>query len=160
MALAACVPGSGRDYQVGSNAGQLATLADVPWESLGAGDTVRIFHRTAPYAGKFLISAAGTAAAPVRICGVKGPNGERPAITGVGATTRRTLGGTKGTQGSMVSQYNESRGVIFLSKRTADVWTSFPNYIQIDGLKIGGAQPAHQFTNSFGVAKTYLAFGA
>ena len=160
LSVAACVPGSGRDYQVGPNAGQLATIADVPWESLAAGDTVRIFYRSAPYAGKFIISAAGTAAAPVRICGVKGPNGERPVVTGVSAPTRRALGGTMGAQGSYAAQYNESRGVIYMSKKTADAWTSFPSHIQIDGLKISGAQPAHQFTDSFGATRNYLAFGA
>ena len=160
MTMAACVPGSGRDYQVGPNAGQLATIADVPWESLAAGDTVRIFYRSAPYAGKFLVSAVGTAAAPVRICGVKGPSGERPTITGVNAPTRRALGGMMGAQGSVSSQYNESRGVIFIAKKTADAWTSFPNHVQIDGLKIGGAQPAYQFTDAFGAAKSYMDFGA
>jgi hypothetical protein len=159
--LAACVPsGLGTDYQVGPNAGQLSSLDQVPWESLTAGDTVRVFYRAAPYAGKFMLSAQGTASAPVRICGVKGSGGERPIITGVNATTRRALAGTMGAQGSYTNQYHETRGVIFIAKKTADDWTTYPRYLQIDGLKITGAHPSYQFTDSFGGVRNYLDFGA
>src|SRR5215467_14472301 len=79
----ACLPsGQGNDYQVGPNNGQLSSLAQVPWENLGPGDTVRIFYQATPYPGKFAINAHGTASAPVRVCGVVGPNGERPIIDG------------------------------------------------------------------------------
>ncbi|WP_343791697.1 hypothetical protein, partial [Dokdonella soli] len=57
-----CVPsGLGIDYQVGPGAGQLASLDQVPWENLAAGDTVRIFYRATPYTGKVAINAHGTA---------------------------------------------------------------------------------------------------
>ena len=92
LGLTACVPsGRGTDYRVGT--GQPYTSLDaVPWESLRAGDTVRVFHRDTPYRSKFLIAGQGTADAPIRVCGVRGPNGERPVIDGSGATTRAALG--------------------------------------------------------------------
>ena len=53
--------GLGADHRVGP--GQTYTeLEQVPWESLRAGDTVRIFHRAEPYRGKFMLAAQGTAA--------------------------------------------------------------------------------------------------
>lgn len=58
----------------------------MPWDKLVAVDTVRIFYSTTPYRGKFMLSGNGTAAAPIRVCGVKGPNGERPIIDGQNIT--------------------------------------------------------------------------
>jgi hypothetical protein len=150
----------GRDIQVGSAAGQLASLDLVPWESLQAGDTVRIFHRTQPYAGKFMVSARGTADKPVRICGVKSAAGERPVITGVNATTRPQLAGVYGAQNSYTVQFNETRGVIFVGNQVAQPFTSFPSYIQIDGLKITGAHPNYSFKDGWGVTQKYIEFGA
>ena len=50
--------GLGTDHRVGP--GQTYTeLEQVPWESLRAGDTVRIFHRAEPYRGKFMLGRAG-----------------------------------------------------------------------------------------------------
>jgi hypothetical protein len=161
LGLTACVAsGLGRDYQVGPNAGQLASLADVPWESLGAGDTVRIFYRATPYAGKFILAAQATAAAPARICGVKGSNGERPVITAQNAVTRLALANAYGTSGSTASQYNEARGILYVGRMNTQVWASYPRYLQIDGLKFTAAHPDYRFTDSFGVTRNYIDFGA
>jgi hypothetical protein len=150
-----CVPGSGTDYQVGPNAGQLTSLSQVPWETLKAGDTVRIFYRAAPYRGKFLLTAHGTASAPVRVCGVKGPNGERPIVTGDGAVTRTAL-----VYGSSYSApIQESRSVVMI-KGSAAEWTDVPTYIQIDGLAIRGAHPSYSFTDTHGATQAYTDFGA
>jgi hypothetical protein len=158
------VAGTGHDYQVGPNSGQLASLDVVPWESLAAGDTVRIYYRATPYKGKFLIAAQGTAVAPVRICGVKGPNGERPIIDGNGATTRTAAafaslyGSTTscGTScnGQSPSDIYQNRAVIVL-KASPATYTGYPTYIQIDGLQIRGAASGYPFTDASGSAKTY-----
>ena len=149
--IKACEPGKGTDYQVGPGAGQLGSLDQVPWENLKAGDTVRVFHRSTPYAGKFLISAQGTADAPVRVCGVRGPNGERPVITGANAVTRRNQ--------AYGHELHESRSVIAVKQKSSDAWTAYPRYIQIDGLNIRSAHPNYQFTDTNGVRKTYTDFG-
>jgi hypothetical protein len=163
VGLTACMPsGKGTDYQVGPNSGQLANLSDVPWESLKAGDTVRIFYRSAPYAGKFLIAAQGTTDAPVRICGVKGANGERPIITGANAVTRTALVKYYGND-TYASDFHQGRSVIVikpLAGPTTQDWTAYPTNIQIDGLVVRSAHPNYNFTDASGAAKTYIAFGA
>lgn len=145
VSAAPCVAGSGQDYQVGPGAGQLGSLDQVPWENLAAGDTVRIFYRAQPYRGKFLLMAHGTPSAPVRVCGVKGPNGECPIVSGDGATTRTTL--VYGGVSSAAIQ--ESRSVVMI-KGDASIWDDFPSHIQIDGLAIRGAHPDYSFTDTQG----------
>lgn len=149
----------GTDYQVGPNAGQLASLDLVPWERLVAGDTVRIFHRAAPYKSKFLIAAQGTAAAPVRICGVKGANGERPVIDGNGATTRTALANLYSSTREY-SDIHQSRSVIVVKPLAVQEYEAYPRHIQIDGLRIRGAHPSYTFTDASGSIKTYGSFGA
>jgi hypothetical protein len=157
--VAACAASTGTDYQVG--AGKAYTSLDlVPWESLNAGDTVRIFYSATPYKGKFTLFRSGTVSAPIRVCGMPGPNGERPIIEGNGAVTRRALSsyisGTASTR-----QIYESRAIISI-KNDANTWTSFPQYVQIDGLNIrSSATPGTtqmgglSYTDSTGAAARY-----
>ncbi len=49
--------GSGRDLTVGPSQ-KYSSLSDVPWDSLGPGDTVRIFYRPEPYREKIIISGS------------------------------------------------------------------------------------------------------
>ena len=155
LSLAACLPsGVGKDYQVGSATGQLTSLDQVPWESLGAGDTVRIFHRAAPYRGKILLAAKGTAAAQVRVCGVKGPNGERPIVDGADATTRAGLYFGSGSNGTL----QETRGVVVI--RNNSDYQHYPAHIQVDGLAVRGVTPSYRFTDSKGASRQYTDFSA
>lgn len=155
QSLSACQPsGQGTDYQIGTQAGQLASLDLVPWESLKAGDSVRVFYRPEPYRGKMLIAAQGTASAPVRICGVKGPNGERPVIDGDKATSRPQLANLYG------HPLHQSRSVVVIKTLSGQDWTAYPQYVIVDGLEIRGAHPAHTFTDASGAVQPYVAFGA
>jgi len=157
VAWPACVPsGSGVDYTVGPGR-SLATLDEVPWERLAPGDTVRIFHSSTPYRGKFLLAARGTAARPVRVCGVRGPNGERPVIDGQGASTRAALAAAFAGNGSDIFQ---SRALAMVKSLASDAWTDRPSHLQIDGLKFTRAHPAYQFRDTAGALKTYASFGA
>ncbi len=151
---AACAAGTGRDMVVGPGDGQIAELEQVPWESLAAGDTVRIHHRATPYRGKFLITGSGTESAPLRICGIKGANGERPIIEGANAVTRSALNYGSAYAGPIF----EARSVITI-KGTEANYTDFPRHIRIDGLTIRGAHPANQFTDRAGVLRRYDEFG-
>ncbi|AKJ29904.1 hypothetical protein [Caldimonas brevitalea] len=153
LSLTACLPsGKGRDYQVGPGSGQIANLEQVPWEKLTAGDTVRVFWRSTPYRGKVLLAAQGRADAPVRLCGVPGPQGQRPIIDGANAVTRRGL--------AYGHELHESRSVIVFNRLSNQDWTAYPRYIQVDGLQIRGAHPKNQFTSSTGARKNYVEFGA
>lgn len=132
----------GATYQVGP--GQpLATPSDVPWESLAAGDVVRIHWRETAYASKWVVNAAGTIEAPVIVQGVPGPNGELPVIDGNGATTRLAL-----------SYWSEQRGVIKVGG------SSTPNnaqasHIVIENLEIRGARPPYSFSDDDGASLSY-----
>lgn len=77
--------GVGSDYPVGP--GQTYTqISEVPWTSLSPGDTVRIFWRDTPYKEKIIVGVSGTEQAPIRVCGVAGPDGEKPVLDGDGAS--------------------------------------------------------------------------
>ncbi|NRT56597.1 hypothetical protein [Sphaerotilus uruguayifluvii] len=152
----ACVAsGLGTDHRVGP--GQTyAELDQVPWESLKAGDTVRIFHRSSPYRGKFMLAAQGTAAAPVRVCGVRGSNGERPVIDGRGATTRAALAASFAGSASAIYQ---ARAVVMV-RAAGDSWTTRPSHLRVDGLKIVGAHPQQCFRDTAGLEQAYEQFAA
>jgi hypothetical protein len=164
VALAACTAsGKGTDYQVGPGKAY-TTLDAVPWESLKAGDTVRIFYSSTPYKGKFLLAAQGTPDAPVRICGVRGPNNERPMIDGNGAVTRKALAGLYGSSvlvsGRTVSDIHQARSIIVVKPLATEAYEAYPRHIQIDGLNITRAHPNYAFTDASGATKKYDSFGA
>lgn len=153
IGLDACVPsGKGKDYQVGTAQGQLTALDQVPWERLGAGDTVRIHHRPTPYAGKILIAGNGRKDAILRVCGVPSADGQRPVVTGVDAVTRRNL--------DYGHELHQSRAVVMIKSLASRPWESHPTHVQIDGLHIRGAHPRHAFIDASGARKRYEAFGA
>src|SRR5215213_370066 len=135
-------------YNVGP--GQpFTTVGSVPWESLNAGDTVNIFYRATPYKEKFVLSRTGTAAAPITVHGVLGPNGERPILDGNGATTR-----------SQLVYYSQERGVIKIGGSTvpfADGTSVNPQYLVIENLEIRGARQPFTFTAADGTTKSYTA---
>ncbi len=159
LSLPACVAsGKGTDYQVGP--GKAYTSLDaVPWESLKAGDTVRIFHSATPYKGKFMVAAQGTEAAPVRICGVRGPNNERPVIDGNGATTRAALGTAYGNT-TETRDIHQGRTLIAIKANASGTYADYPSWITIDGLNIRAGHPSYSFRNAAGATKTYDPFGA
>src|SRR5262249_19796964 len=77
-------------YEVGDGK-SYTSIGAVPWESIAPGDTVLIYARATPYAEKFVVSVAGTAAQPVTVRGVSDVSGNRPIISGASATTRTQL---------------------------------------------------------------------
>jgi len=161
LTLAACEPsGKGTDYQVGPGR-DYTELESVPWELLRPGDTVRIFWRDTPYYGKVLLAAKGTAERPVRVCGVRGPEGQRPQIDGRGAVTRPQLLEEYGSRAD-VRLIHESRSIVVFKPLVSpsDAWTSYPSFIQLDGLAIGHAHPDYSFVDAAGATRRYTDFGA
>ncbi|MBS0437484.1 MAG: hypothetical protein JSR75_21780 [Proteobacteria bacterium] len=148
-----CVPsGKGNDYQVGPAAGQLDSLAEVPWERLGAGDTVRIFARPEPYRGKVLLQGSGTADAPLRVCGVRDASGRRPVIDGGDALARRGL--------AYGHALHETRSIVLVNRLSSQAWQAMPAHVVIDGLHLRGAHPGNSFVDSKGQRQAYEKFGA
>ncbi len=148
--------GSGRDLTVGP--GQTyPEIADVPWESLGPGDTVRIFWRSEPYQGKIAIGTSGTADQPIRVCGVSGgPGDERPVITGDRALTRPAIGDMLGR-----GQWNlQPYGLLVIFHKT---YGRSVEHVAIEGLHLTGTLrspygPADvtTFYNADGIETPYL----
>ncbi|MFO0553998.1 MAG: right-handed parallel beta-helix repeat-containing protein [Polyangiaceae bacterium] len=143
----ACVKGRGRDYPVGPTE-KYKSLADVPFESLEAGDTVRIHYRPEPYREKLWVGGVGKADAPIRVCGVKGPNGELPILEGSGATTRKNL--------PFPFDGHQARGLIVVGWRRGGPWQEQPEHIVIEGLELRGASPPNKFIDKAGTETAYV----
>jgi hypothetical protein len=130
------------DYHVGENE-VLATISEVPWAILQAGDRVYIHWKNTSYKEKWVINRQGTVDNRIEIIGVNGPNGEQAVIDGEDALTVEN-----------VNFWNESRGVIKIggSNTPAD---GLPSYITIENLEIKSGRPAYQFTNDNGGIENY-----
>ena len=143
-ALVALSAGASRaaTYEVGPGR-PYATPSAVPWESLQPGDQVLIYWRAAPYKDKWVICRQGTAAAPIVVRGVRGPDGARPVVDGNGATTRLQL-----------DYWGEQRAVIKIGGASvpADL---MPRHIVVEGLEIRSARPPFTFTDDAGGTGTY-----
>jgi hypothetical protein len=146
LLVAACAA-QATDYEVGPGR-PLAAIGDVPWASLAPGDEVRIYWRPEPYREKWVIGRAGSAAAPIVVRGIPGPGGERPVVSGDGATTPDPLDFT-----------NDRRGVIKIGTSNVPPDT-LPAYITIEGLDVRSAHPSYSFTDDHGAAQTYAANAA
>jgi hypothetical protein len=131
-------------------------VVDVPWEALNPADTVYIHWRSREQGGdyheKINLTRSGAQGKPIRIIGVKGPNGERPALNGKDAVTR-----TVDPQGNSTHYAgNQERGVLCFSSRSGTDWqTPGANYWEVSGLRITGARPANDFWDSFGKRCNY-----
>jgi Putative Ig domain len=121
----------------------LDTIAEVPWATLQPGDTVLIHWRASAYKEKWVICRQGTAALPITVRGVAGPNGELPVIDGNGAVTPLNL-----------NFPSEARGVIKIGSANVPADT-MPKYIVIENLEIRSAHPDYQFTDDSGNTVAY-----
>ena len=137
----------GVTYEVGPGK-PYTNIGDVPWESLGPGDTVLIYWREQPYKEKWVIAVEATEQEPLVVRGVPDPNGELPVIDGRDATTRTQL-----------DYWNEPRGVIKIGA------ASIPNvdaatWIVVENLDIRSGRPPYQFTDDGGSAQSYASNAA
>lgn len=138
--------GAGKDYQVGPGL-EYEALGDVPFESLVAGDTVRVFWREEPYREKLMIGGQGTADQPIRVCGVPGPGGELPILDGENATSRPEV------------QYPfpdlQARGVVTIGHKHDDLYELNPTNIVVESLEIRNGSPPYTFTDTTGKVLPY-----
>lgn len=138
-------------YEVGPGLA-CTSVGAVPWDDLAAGDTVSIHYRPEPYRELILISAQGTAEAPVRVQGIAGPNGERPIIDGEDAVLGPNL------------HYTYSglpmRGLLTISLGADDSYGEKPSYIEISGLELRNAHLGNSFTRPDNTVSDYLSNAA
>lgn len=125
-------------YEVGP-AQTYVTIGAVPWESLNAGDTVRIHYKATPYYEKFAINRIGTQLAPITVTGVPDGSGNLPMISGLNATTRAQL-----------SYYGRQRSVIKIGQADAPA-----AWIVLENLDISRAQGGGTYTAPSGATETY-----
>ena len=130
-------------YEVGPSE-TYTSIGAVPWESLGAGDTVRIHYRSNPYKEKWVICRQGLPGSPIVVQGVLGPNGELPIIEGNDATTRTAL-----------NYWNQERGIIKIGGANTPPDTT-PQYIVIENLDIRSGRPPFSFTAFNGNSMDYI----
>ena len=134
---------TGTTYEVGPGK-PYANIGDVPWESLGPGDTVLIYYRDQPYKEKWVIAVQATEQEPLVVRGVPGPNGELPVIDGRDATTRTQL-----------DYWNEPRGVVKIGAASVpNVQTAM--WIVVENLEIRSGRPPYQFTDDSGNVQSYV----
>ena len=145
-ALDCSQPAKGTVYEVGPGRAY-TSIGAVPWESLSAGDRVRIHARTQPYREKILLSNQATAAAPISVCGVADAQGRRPVIDGRNATTRPGM--------RSFFQATQRRGVITVTLDQGGTWGQKPKYMVIEGLEVRGAYPGSTFTDDAGNTAAY-----
>ena len=117
-------------------------IDNVPWESLNPGDSVEIEWRATPYRSKWVIARAGTSAQPIIVRGILNAAGQRPIISGNGASTRTQL-----------NFWNEDRGVIKIGGSSIPAGPG--QHLVIESLEIRGAHASYSFTDDSGNLDTY-----
>ncbi len=133
---------AGTTYEVGPGK-PYANIGDVPWESLGPGDTVLIYWRAQPYKEKWVIAVQATEAEPLVVRGVPNDQGELPVIDGRDATTRTQL-----------DYWNEPRGVVKIGAASVpNVQTAM--WIVVENLEIRSGRPPYSFTDDRGNVQNY-----
>lgn len=148
-APAECLAGPGKDFEVGPGK-KYERIIDVPWESLGPGDSVRIHPKPGGYHEKVLLSQAGSAERPLVVCGVPGANGELPVLDGADAVTRAAS--------SIDYTYapQQDRGLFIVSLDTKDRYGFKPHHVVIANLEFKHAHPDYAFKGSAGDDRRYL----
>jgi hypothetical protein len=139
---ASCISAAAATYEVKPGT-PLDTIAEVPWATLQPGDTVLIYWKATAYKEKWVICRQGTAALPITVRGMLGPNGERPVIDGNGAATPTNL-----------NYWNENRGTIKIGGANIPADT-MPKYITIENLEVRGAFTGYSFTRANGQTQAY-----
>lgn len=130
------LPARAATYEVGP--GQpLTNLADVPWPTLAAGDTVRIHARPTPYKEKFIVNATGTPSAPILIQGVPDASGALPIIDGDGAVEPASIHGYQ----------DDARFLIKIGDASAPSNPAGGSYITLEGLHLRNANPSFTFSS-------------
>ncbi|MCC6588995.1 MAG: right-handed parallel beta-helix repeat-containing protein [Bryobacterales bacterium] len=131
--FAALLPALAVTYEVGPGR-TLARLAAVPWRQLGPGDTVLVYWKPEPYLDKFVISRSGTAAAPITLRGVPGPDGSLPVLQANGAETAPGL-----------RYFNPERGVVQIGGSDIPGDAVRPQYVVVENLEVRGARSRNAY---------------
>lgn len=133
------------EFHVGAGQ-QYATLAAVPWHLAGAGSTVYLHAQPTPFFGKILLPNRGTSTQPIRVVGVKGPNGERPILDGQNAAPPPL----STTYDGETSGASEDSGLIVIERSQGMASSAKPGYLEIVSLELRNAHPDYSYTRQTG----------
>ena len=129
--------GSGTTYDVTDG----TSYANVPWNTLGPGDTVRIHYGV--YSIPFQIQTSGTPTQPIRVCGIPDANGNLPILTGNNAGPGNVTSAQQ-PYGMIVLAINNFQHVNCLSGTgCSQPPEPDPHSIIIEGLKVRSAYSAY-----------------
>lgn len=146
--LGSCEADSTGDvFEVGDGQ-SLSSLDEVPWSTLGPGDTVRVHWRAQPFRSKVLLSTRGADGHPIKVCGVPGPNGELPVVDGNGATTSANQHWIDWTE---LQDY----GVLVIASDRDAAYDDRPGFIEVANLELRGAVPGATYTTNTGAQRSF-----
>ena len=134
-------------YEVGPGK-TYSSIGAVPWSSVSAGDTVRIFHKSTPYFEKMLLSQSGTASLPITVEGVPGAAGELPIIDGLGATTSSNFAYAFTSQ--------QDRGLLTISTDSSRPSGYKPKYLVVRNLAFRNARTPNSYIARDGTTRAYV----
>ena len=141
--------GTGARYDVGGGNNHAAELSGVPWQSLKPGDVVNVYHRSAPYRHKVLLSEQGTAEHPITINGVTNAAGERPTLHADGAVSVNP--------GEWDADFRST--LLLINKRHATgTYGQNASHYRIQNLRLTGVRPENVYSHG-GTTESYPDFG-
>ena len=148
-----CTPtGGGVRYDVGS--GAYPTLNSIPWNTLLPDDVVCVPYRAQPYFNKIYFITRGAPGHPIRMVGLRGPNGERPIIDGNNATTSPVITPVPS------DAFLQDLGLIsfhyhFLKPVGVTAYGWHPGYITVTGFQVRNAGSAYTYRDAAGATRRY-----
>ena len=143
---------TGRVYNVGPSQ-TYRTIQSVPWTTLTAGSTVRIFNEDTTssnpttYHEYFQVSTHATRTQPVRVCGVPDSRGNLPVIDASNSTGRSDVSVDSAGYTAV------GIGIPGWAGNYSGSWTGSQDLI-IEGLKIQNAKPPYVYTTPAGATGT------
>ena len=127
-------------YEVGP--GRAYTkIIDVPTHDLQAGDTVKVFAKSAPYFEKLLLHGIGTVSNPVVFLGIPVSIGNKP-----------ILDGTYAESSLAINYWNEDRQII----KVGQFASHLSDYVIVDGFVLRNANGNLEFINDLGDTTAYI----
>lgn len=138
--------GKGTVYEVGPGK-EHEDFSQVPFKELKPGDMVRVHYRAQPYRHILLLSARGAPEHPIRLCGVRGGNGERPVLDAKNATTPAATG--------MAARWNTLALILFNRHERGDYHQDYPAHWVVEGLRFQGAKEGVPFVDVEGKSRTF-----
>jgi hypothetical protein len=121
-----------------------ASLHEVPWDLVTAGDTVRVYWQETPYHDKIQLGMRGNPVSHIRIVGVPGADGQLPVIDANGAI--------ENPQADYYSNDITAQAIFTIAPA---VWDQKPGWIDIQNLELENATRDNIFYRADGTVASW-----